>query len=83
MADYAFPDDLLDLQKRFYVLDAECEQLAETGSDEALDARRAERMDVVMALHRHTWFEGREHQDAGAARQALRDRARAETADRK
>lgn len=52
MAEYEPPQDLIELQCRFFELDAACETL----EGDELAAARAERLEVVMAKHAHPWW---------------------------
>jgi hypothetical protein len=70
---YEFPEDLLQAQRDFYAAEARVHELvdampssvdvanleAEVSDEqrEALEAARATRMDIVMTLHRHPWWE--------------------------
>lgn len=49
---YEPPEDLVDLQVRFFTLDEECDRL----DGDELAAARAERLDVVMRKHGHAWW---------------------------
>lgn len=83
MATFDFPADLLDLQRRFDVLDARCGEVAAalpsaadvvagvaepTGAQrEELARVRAERLDVAERLQTHPWWETVNRLEAKAA----------------
>lgn len=71
---YDPPKDLIELQRRFFELEATCGRLAQDDPDDEYEQARAERLDVVMDLYRNEWFSTVE--DQYAARQALREAAR-------
>jgi hypothetical protein len=72
MADCTFPPDLVQLQARFFALDAEAERLAavlpsgiavlageaerDVAGEQALNAVREERGQVVLDLNRHPFW---------------------------
>ncbi|TDD54610.1 hypothetical protein E1286_05320 [Nonomuraea terrae] len=73
MADYDIPDDLLQLKVDFLAAMARCEEIAkrlpsavavlaqEAEPDPALqaeyDQERARRLDIVVRIYRHPWWE--------------------------
>lgn len=90
MADYDFPEDLLQLQRDFDAADAECERVAAAlpraldivvGAAEItpeqraeLEAARAQRLRIAERLQTHEWWST---VDRAKAKEALRDAARA------
>ena len=77
-ADWEIPVDLLEVQRRFDHVNAECARLADGGDQDAYQAACRDRMGEVLALYRHPWLLGQ----AGAGRrhqadQALKNLARA------
>jgi hypothetical protein len=84
------PDDLIDLQRRFFTADAECERIAATlprSTDIAagraeispeqraeLEQARAERLRLVQEIYRHHWWSM--VPNAHEARMAVRAAAR-------
>jgi len=78
MADYDIPDDLLALQRRIDAADARVQELLD-GDREQLAAARAERLDLIGELDRHTFWK-----DAGnrfEADMALKRAARSQPAE--
>jgi hypothetical protein len=76
--EWEIPVDLLEIQRRFDLANAQCARLAEGGDQEAYDAARRQRLEQAMALHDHPWLleqmaHGRRHQ----ADMALKHLARA------
>ncbi|WP_329521137.1 hypothetical protein [Spirillospora sp. NBC_01491] len=85
MADFDFPDDLLQLQRDFYAADRRCGEISAshpraadivTGVAEVtaeqraeLAAARAERLRITEQMQGHTWWET---VDVAAAKAALR-----------
>lgn len=88
MTAFDLPADLVDLQRRFYEMDARCEAIGRThprptdvGAGLAvisaeqhteLAAARAERLEVVEALNDHDWWASVTPADRAAAKAALR-----------
>jgi ABC-type sugar transport system substrate-binding protein len=92
MADYTFPDDLVQLQRDYYAADARCEKLAaalppgtavlageatvNAENQEAYEAARAERLRLVTELYAHPWWDGLEKGARLKAKEALEKAAR-------
>ena len=54
--EWEIPVDLLEIQRRFDLADAECARLAKDGNQVTYDAARQQRLQEVLALHRHPWL---------------------------
>ncbi|MEV5411025.1 hypothetical protein AB0K60_19545 [Thermopolyspora sp. NPDC052614] len=52
MAEYEPPDDLVELQRRFFELDTLCSEL----DGDELAVARADRLNVVMQKQAHPWW---------------------------
>jgi hypothetical protein len=92
MADFDFPADLLELQCRWYLVDARCVDVsaslppardvvagiaeASPEQEDELAAVRAERLAVAEALQGHGWWRTVEAKHRLAAKAALREVAR-------
>lgn len=78
MADYDFPQDLLDAQRAYDAADAHVQELLH-GESEQLAAAREERLQAVEALHRHEFWQSVDNRHAAdmALKQAARSAAAA------
>lgn len=88
MADFDFPADLVDLERRFLELDAACEaearrlpSAAEIVESTAVDfgplrELRARRLEIAQRIQRHSWWETTDKGQMVQARSALRAAAR-------
>jgi hypothetical protein len=75
MAEYDFPDDLLELQRNWFAAERTWEQAA-PGEQATVAYRRVH--EIAVALHRHPWMQGQaETGSRYKARMALRKAARA------
>jgi hypothetical protein len=74
MAEYDFPDDLLDLQREFFAAEKAWKEAGKRGDAEATTAAYQRTQDAAMALHRHPWMNATENRYK--ARLALREAAR-------
>ncbi|MGC5012500.1 hypothetical protein ACLQ2R_17185 [Streptosporangium sp. DT93] len=91
MADYEFPDDLLDAQRAYWAADARVQEVTDAlpspqevlegaqteEQGEELARVREERLLALEALNRHPWWgQDRQRQDRYAAWKALQAAAR-------
>lgn len=73
MADYDFPDDLLELARDFNAADAARTQAANSGSDDEFQAAHARVQELAMRLAADEWLWSQPNRHE--ARQALRKAA--------
>jgi hypothetical protein len=54
--DWEIPVELLEIQRRFDRVNAECARLARGDDQAGYHASRRERLETVLALYRHPWM---------------------------
>jgi hypothetical protein len=75
MADFTFPDDLVQLQRDWFAAERRWQEAARRGDQPAIDEAYQATHDLTMALHRHPYMQDTEHRYQ--ARIAIREVARA------